>query len=187
MFETLNADQMLQIARSNAYIDSAIKHFFTTMSIEPVPLQTPSLEDVEEQLFSGGTTISRYDVDGKLVLVPKPPEKGFWPKLKIEFRILVCTDDKKYDSLRRQLKASSGKSQTVIVSAIAAAMAVHVGVIAGVLVPFCALCLFGILKLGQSAFCSDGTFQAVPVENRPPWLARGGQAAGILDVVARAV
>jgi hypothetical protein len=148
MFENLNADQMLQIARSNAYIDAAIRDFF---KIEPdaiapikyIPLRTPSLEDVEESLFSGNATISQYDVDGELVLVPKPPEKGFWSKLKIEFRILVCTDDKKYSSLRRQMKASSGKSQTVIVSAIAAAMAAHVGVIAGVLVPFCALCCSG--------------------------------------------
>jgi hypothetical protein len=41
----------------------------------------------------------------------------------------------------------------VIVSTIAADVAVNLGVVAGALVPFCAICLIAVLKLGTEAFC----------------------------------
>jgi len=75
--------------------------------------------------------------------------------LKEEFRKLLCTSDKKYLSLRKKLSTNSNKAYTTVVSAIAAAMASQFGVVAGVLMPFCALVLVAILKLGKEAFCAN--------------------------------
>lgn len=84
---------------------------------------------------------------------------GLWPRhwvqLKTEFRSFLCTKDKKYTTLRKQLATSKDKSQTAIVSMISAAMAVHFGVATGVLVPFCAMCLVVLVRVGTEAFCSS--------------------------------
>ncbi len=78
----------------------------------------------------------------------------YWRMLKNEFRVLICTSDEKYADLRRNLSSSAAKSQTAIVSAIAAAMASQFGVVAGVLVPFVALCLVVLVRTGKEAFCT---------------------------------
>lgn len=77
-----------------------------------------------------------------------------WNYLKAEFRLLVCSTDSKYDGLREQFASLGARSQMTVVSSIAAAMATYVGVAAGILVPFCALCLVAFLKLGKEAFCA---------------------------------
>jgi hypothetical protein len=111
----------------------------------------PTIEDL-------GCTLSlrTYPVS----LHANPPQ--FWKNLKEEFRLLVCTNDKKYKSLRKQLGSNAGRSQTVIVSTISAAMAHSIGVTAGVLVPFCALCLLALARLGKEAFCDCADLK-VPV------------------------
>ncbi|SAL04042.1 hypothetical protein AWB81_06570 [Caballeronia arationis] len=77
----------------------------------------------------------------------------YWDQLKSEFRLLLCTKDKKYQALRRDLAKTSSKSQLAVVSAISAAVGASIGVVAGALVPVCAICLIAVLKLGQEAFC----------------------------------
>jgi hypothetical protein len=89
----------------------------------------------------------------------------YWDNLKVEFRILVCTKEKKYASLRRKMETAGRKSQTALVSMLAAAMATYIGVAAGVLVPFCALCLIAVLKLGKEAFCNT-TDLNIPIKNK---------------------
>jgi len=82
-----------------------------------------------------------------------PPPPPYWESLKDEFRIFLCTDDKKYANLRKEIKNRGGESQLALCSMIAAAMAGYIGVAAGVLVPFCALCVMAALKVGTQAFC----------------------------------
>jgi hypothetical protein len=95
-----------------------------------------------------------------------PPKT--WEALKEEFRILVCTKDKKYSSLRKKLGTTGAKSQTMIVSMIAAAMAPPLGVaVSAVLVPFCALVLLGLLKVGKEAYCRT-TDLNIPVGTASP-------------------
>jgi hypothetical protein len=77
-----------------------------------------------------------------------------WERLKAEFQLLLCSADSKYDGLRQQFASLGSRSQMTIVSSIAAAMATYVGIAAGILVPFCALCLVAFLKLGKEAFCA---------------------------------
>jgi hypothetical protein len=77
-----------------------------------------------------------------------------WGELKREIKLLICTRDKKYKDLRKKLATSADKSHTTIVSTISAAMAVHYGVSAGLLVPFVALCLVALVRIGKEAFCA---------------------------------
>jgi hypothetical protein len=78
----------------------------------------------------------------------------YWRELKREVKIFICTSDKKYADLRKRLSTSADKSQTAIVSAIAAGMAAQFGVVAGLLVPFIALCLVVLARIGKEAFCT---------------------------------
>jgi hypothetical protein len=64
----------------------------------------------------------------------------------MECHKLVCTNDKAYTDVRNALALAGGKSQTAIVSIIASAVAVKLGMIAASLVPLCALCLLAIAR-----------------------------------------
>lgn len=103
----------------------------------------------------GNATLPRA-IDGVVMYASWP---AYWEQLKAEFRLLLCTRDRKYAALRRELRAKGKKSQATIVSLIAAAVASRFGVAAGVLVPFCALCLIAVLRLGREAFCASGKLE----------------------------
>jgi hypothetical protein len=77
----------------------------------------------------------------------------FWENVKDEFRLLVCTNDKKYRELRRLVKEKGGQTQVAIITAIASAIGAAVGVLASAIVPFVALLLIAMLKIGKEAFC----------------------------------
>ncbi|WP_156992244.1 hypothetical protein [Paraburkholderia oxyphila] len=77
----------------------------------------------------------------------------YWELLKKEFRLLLCTNDKKYRALRKHLAKTGDKSQLAVVSAISAAVAASLSVTAAALVPVCAICLIAVLKLGKEAYC----------------------------------
>jgi hypothetical protein len=78
-------------------------------------------------------------------------------RLKHEMWLLVCTDDKKYSDLRKKLEREGGRSQTAMVGMIAAAVAGTVGVMWGALIPFVAMLLAAIARLGKNAYCSGRT------------------------------
>jgi hypothetical protein len=96
-------------------------------------------------------------IDGAVMYAVWPE---YWANLKAEFRLLICTNDKKYASVRRQMAAAVKKSQTTLVSTVAAALAVHLGVAAGLIAPFCALCLIALLRTGREAFCRGAEMKA---------------------------
>ncbi len=43
------------------------------------------------------------------------PDRKYWEYVKTEMRIFLCTDDKKYRDLWKQIKASGERSTTVVV------------------------------------------------------------------------
>jgi hypothetical protein len=98
-----------------------------------------------------GTELMPRAIDGDAMYAFWP---DYWEKLKHEFKLLICTVDERYAELRAKLTASANKTQTGVVSSIAAAMAAQFGVIAGLLVPFVALCLIVLARVGKEAFCS---------------------------------
>lgn len=85
------------------------------------------------------------------------PPKEWWPKVKDEFHIFFCTDDKKYDDLKIKLKESSGVTSTTVLSIIAAAIADSLGFEAGALVGLVAVCLYGAIRIGKEAYCANRT------------------------------
>ncbi len=76
-----------------------------------------------------------------------------WQAFKAEWRELACTDSEKYKSLRAQVKSLRGNPATVVVSSIAAGLASALGIAAGILVPFVAILLHGVLTLGNNVIC----------------------------------
>ena len=80
----------------------------------------------------------------------------FWHCVKKELHLLMCTDDQKYRSLRRQLSPWTGpKSQLAYVSAMASGLAPHVGVAtATVLTPLCAIGVLAGIRVGKEVLCA---------------------------------
>ncbi len=82
------------------------------------------------------------------------PPKEWWPKVKYEFHVFLCTDDKKYKDLRKKLKESASVTSTTILSTIAAAIGNSLGFEAGAIVGLVAVCLYGVIKIGKEAYCA---------------------------------
>lgn len=84
------------------------------------------------------------------------PESGkYWHAVKDEIYLLICTDDKKYADLRKQLEKGEAKSSTAIVALITASLTFYIGMVAGIVVPLCALVLLAVTRVGKNAFCKD--------------------------------
>lgn len=90
-----------------------------------------------------------------------------WSRIKSQIYILFCTKEPMYAPLRKQLKSSGKHTETTIVSMVAAGVATHLGLAMGALVPFCALCLLGILKIGQGAYCEKVKLE-IPIDEKAP-------------------
>jgi hypothetical protein len=105
----------------------------------------------EETIDHLGEQLLPKAIDGDVLYFLWP---DYWERLKDEFKIFICTSDKKYADLRKKLASNADKSQTAIVSAIAVGMAAQFGVVAGLLVPFVALCLVVLARTGKEAFCA---------------------------------
>nr|WP_136252535.1 hypothetical protein [Ningiella ruwaisensis] len=82
------------------------------------------------------------------------PPKSYWTSVKSEFHLFFCTDDKRYDKLRKQLDEAVTPTSTAIISIISAFIGDMVGVEAGVIVGLIAVCLYGVLKVGKEAYCA---------------------------------
>ena len=81
------------------------------------------------------------------------PPKEWWPKVKYEFHVFLCTDDKKYENLRKKLADSGSATSTTILSAISAAIGSSLGFEAGAIIGLMAVCIYGLIKIGKEAYC----------------------------------
>ncbi len=89
--------------------------------------------------------------------VVREVQPNYWRRVKRELHILICTKDSRYASLHRQLGKHGSATQTAIVSNIAAALAVSLGNTVGALVPFVAMGLLGLVRVGTNAWCAGNT------------------------------
>ena len=79
----------------------------------------------------------------------------YWRALVLEIRVLLCTDDPKYDDLRPNIiKISNNKLGRSTLSALAVAIAATLGVEDAIILPFVALTLYAITKVGLNAWCA---------------------------------
>ena len=77
-----------------------------------------------------------------------------WSSIKKEWYLLICTNDEKYDDLRKKVEDLNGKQATVIVSTISAVLASTLGLEAGLLLPFVTVFLHGIVTVGRNSLCA---------------------------------
>jgi ABC-type antimicrobial peptide transport system permease subunit len=87
----------------------------------------------------------------------KLPPKEWWPRVKHEFHVFLCTDDAKYEDLREKLRESASVTSTTVLSAIAAAIGSTLGFEAGAIVGLVAVCIYAAIKIGKEAYCAAST------------------------------
>ena len=86
--------------------------------------------------------------------VPKPEPISVYDAIRREIYDLVCTDDKKYDDVRKKI-AQGGSAQTVVVASIAGFVGQKYGADATSLIAGVALALLTILRIGRNSFCAS--------------------------------
>lgn len=146
----LNPRKLVPIAPAIAYLEMG---HVTTM------------DEVAQFMVKGGAEVKTFalknDYGGRFVAhaetrppKDKRPPKKYWLLVKHEFHLFLCTNDRKYGKLRRKLRSYGKKSEAMVISLIAAAIGSSIGVMAGVIAGFCAVCLYGVVKMGKEAFCA---------------------------------
>lgn len=83
---------------------------------------------------------------------------NYWRRVKTELHLLVCTNDKKYATLRTHLGKEGRTTQVAIVSSISAAIGAIIGASAAIIGPFVTLGLMALLQVGTNAWCA-GQFE----------------------------
>ncbi len=80
---------------------------------------------------------------------------SMWGRVKNEMHLLLCTNDKKYSSLRSSLAKQGHATNVVVVGAIAGAVGASIGAVAASVVPLVALILAAVLRIGKEAYCAE--------------------------------
>jgi hypothetical protein len=81
-------------------------------------------------------------------------QPNYWKRVKHELHLLVCTNDRKYATLRKHLGKEGRTTQVAIVSSISAAIGAIIGASAAVIGPFVTLGLMALLQVGTNAWCA---------------------------------
>jgi hypothetical protein len=103
------------------------------------------------------------------------PSSALWDAFKEEMRLFICTDDRKYVDLRKVF--GNTKSQAAAVSAVAVAVGSSVGgpLAAVTALPFCALILYAVARIGTNTLCSRAALDVpVPEKEKPKKRSKGG-------------
>jgi hypothetical protein len=78
----------------------------------------------------------------------------YWERVQRELHLLICTNDSKYESLRRAISKHGSLTQTTIVSNISSAIAVSLGYTLAAITPLVAIGLIAFLRVGANAWCA---------------------------------
>lgn len=113
-----------------------------------------TIDDVAEYMYKGGRHPPQASVKPPPVLGPdRRPPKSYWGYVKSEFHVFLCSPDQRYSELWNRLGKIENQGTTAIVGVISAYMGSRLGIEAGVISGFVAVCLYGALKIGKEAFC----------------------------------
>lgn len=83
------------------------------------------------------------------------PAQDYWRALVREIRILICTDDQRYNDLRPNLvKIFNNRGARPYLLALATGIATTLGMDAATILPFVSLVLYGATKVGLNAWCA---------------------------------
>jgi hypothetical protein len=78
----------------------------------------------------------------------------YWLRVKRELHILLCTNDKKYASIRRHLGSEGKATQAFITSSITTAVVPFAGASATIIGPLVTIGLIALLRVGTNAWCA---------------------------------
>jgi hypothetical protein len=81
-------------------------------------------------------------------------QRNYWKRVKRELHILICTNDRRYETLRRYIGKESKTTQIALVSTISASIGAYLGMAATVVGPFVTLGLMALLQVGTNAWCA---------------------------------
>ena len=110
-------------------------------------------EDVARFMCRGGPFPPQASAKGRIT-EDRRPEQKYWYFVKKEMYAFLCTDDKRYKELWRQIDALQKTSTTAIVGVMATFLGASIGAPATLLAGFISVCLYAAIKLGKEAFCS---------------------------------
>ena len=110
-------------------------------------------EEVASFMYRGGSFPPQASAKPPTAEDRRPDQK-YWNYVKAEMRLFLCTDNKKYRALWKQIAELQKKSTTAIVGLIAAFLGELVGAPAALLAGFVAVCLYAVLKVGKEAYCN---------------------------------
>jgi hypothetical protein len=96
----------------------------------------------------------------------QPPP--FWTHVREQFRLFLCTDDKRYEKVREDFRQRGREATAGLIGLLAGTIATAVGggVLLSILVPFVALLLYTAITIGVNAYCADKT-TALPACEAP--------------------
>lgn len=110
-------------------------------------------EGVAQFMYRGGPSTPQASASRSPRTEDPRPEQKYWEFVKQEMHIFLCTDDKRYRALWKQIEDMKKRSTTAIVGVIATFLSASVGVAATLLTGFVAVCLFAAVKVGKEAYC----------------------------------
>ena len=104
--------------------------------------------------FEGQSRPHADDMQSRLVAKSKELEDDrLLPKIISELRLLICSDDRKYEQLRTELMRSRDPTSARIVSKIALILAPELNMSVKTAEPLVASGLLAFLQMGKEAFC----------------------------------
>lgn len=110
-------------------------------------------EDVAKFMYRGGPFPPSASAKPPPV-GDRRPEREYWHFVKKEMHAFLCTEDRRFRELWKQIDAFQKKSTTAIVGVIATFLGASIGAAATLLAGFVAVCLYAIIKVGKEAYCS---------------------------------
>jgi hypothetical protein len=129
-------------------------------SVEVPVLEVGQLNEAELVHLVGRDVPDRADIDDlgydlayELSNTQGLGLRNLWEAAKSEFRLLICTDDPKYDDLRERARGISSKHTDTLVASLAAGLGAMIGVSAMILAPLVGLLLLAASRLGTETYC----------------------------------
>ena len=124
----------------------------------PLVIASFTTEEAASFLYKGGRFPPQASLrpdDEKLMplILDERPPKEYWERVKAEFYLLICTDEPKYEEFRNQLSRMTKRSK-LPVAFFAGAISSQTGVGATLIMGFCAVLLYGVVKVGKETYCS---------------------------------
>ncbi len=110
-------------------------------------------EGVAQFMYQGGPFPPQASASRPPRTEDPRPEKKYWEFVKTEMHVFLCTNEKRYRALWKEIENLRKKSTTAIVGVIATFLSASIGVAATFLSGFVAVCLFAALKVGKEAYC----------------------------------